>query len=124
MCVVYFGVTSFIVVLANKFSFCIDDTVEGNAVKLRHKFFIEFVNFVICLFFMMFGALFRPGYDRILAFVSLTFVISGAIVAHYYGHVGVEVFFVTANYITLSLIVSAIVYFIRKLLFISFNLQV
>jgi hypothetical protein len=72
----------------------------------------------------MFGALFRPGYDKIVAFASLTLVISEVIIGYFYGHVGAEVFYATATWITLSMIVSAIVYFIRKLLFLSFNLQV
>jgi hypothetical protein len=97
--------------------------VDGIELGLRQKFFTEFVNFLIYLFFMMFGALFRPGYDKMGAFASLTFVISGAVVGYFYGHVGIEVFYVAATQLTLSAIVSAMVYSIRKLLFISFNLQ-
>ena len=72
----------------------------------------------------MFGALFRPRYDIMVAFTSLTFAISGVIVGLRFGNVGVEVFYAASTWITLSMIVSAIGYFIRKLLFFSFNLQV
>jgi hypothetical protein len=46
---------------------------------------------------MLFGALFRPTYDKIAAFASLTYVIAGGIVGYFYGHVGVEVLFVAVT---------------------------
>jgi hypothetical protein len=72
---------------------------------------------------MMFCALFRPGYDKIVAFTSLVFVISMAMIAYNVGDPGIEVFFSTFTWTIMSIIVSAMVYFIRKLLFVSLNLQ-
>ena len=46
---------------------------------------------------MMFGALFRPSYDKIVAFSCLTYVTEGGIIGYFYGHVGVEVFYVAAT---------------------------
>jgi hypothetical protein len=58
----------------------LNDTKKGGGNGLEEKFFLDFINFLGYLFFTMFGALFRPGYNIITSLSSLCFVTSGLII--------------------------------------------
>ena len=77
MCFVYLGVCSTVVAVA--YNYTQHDFRDQN-LGSGFPFTLDFINFLIHLFFTMFGALFRPGYVKITLLTSLITICSESII--------------------------------------------